>query len=175
MMQSVVSCLLIAAAAETLLWIRVIVSMLAMEATPLPSSESCECERGMKMSQMYRKSKSASPSKWRNHQKKAFQQHLASTSRKTQGCCNRAWSKRTCLNVFKRFLKILSYELCWHWKSCKMNYNSNQLLWAVCTVNNSIAECAVSWHCAQIVVDDLTASEGSWKQNEVKDILSQKT
>lgn len=62
-MQSVVSCLLIAAAAETLLWIRVIVSMLAMEATPLPSSESCECERGMKMSQMYRKSKSASPSK----------------------------------------------------------------------------------------------------------------
>lgn len=38
----VISCLLIAAAAETLLWIRVIVSMLAMEATPLPSSDNCK-------------------------------------------------------------------------------------------------------------------------------------
>lgn len=44
-----VSCLLIAAAAEMLLWIRVIVSMLAMEATPLPSSESCVCKEGIKI------------------------------------------------------------------------------------------------------------------------------
>lgn len=36
------SCLLIAAAAEMLLWILVIVNMLAMEATPLPSSDSCK-------------------------------------------------------------------------------------------------------------------------------------
>lgn len=57
----------------------------------------------------------------------------------------------------------------------KMSYNSNQLLWAVCIVNNSIAKCAVSWYYAKIVVEGLTASERSWKQNEVKDILSQKT
>lgn len=40
-MQYYESCLLMAAAAEMLLCILVIVSMLAMEATPLPSSEIC--------------------------------------------------------------------------------------------------------------------------------------
>lgn len=39
------ACLLIAAAAATLLWIRVMVSMLAMEATPLPSSDSCKHDK----------------------------------------------------------------------------------------------------------------------------------
>lgn len=38
------SCLLITVAAEMLLWILVIVSMLAIDATPLPSTDSC-CRR----------------------------------------------------------------------------------------------------------------------------------